>query len=343
MNLSSMKFLLKKISLVLVAVFVGVLIVELTLRLFFPRYYPVIPGAYEYDPDSAFRLRPSTHLLKTTDFQQESISNELGTANFQESFDGYESLIFAVGDSYTQGTGVPADMSYPAQLDFILNRDEQGFYVKKYGVVNLGVAGFGGEQSLVSLRRWGGRLNRPPEVILYLGCDNDFEDDLAFRSGDRHRIVIAGSPSWGSLTRPLRLILEDTHVGLLARAAYRQRARDRMVSEGTAKQQQGSGRKPSVAELETPILEQLRSYAGEHNSVLIVSWSDETDSYSWLKAWAAQQKVAFADWAPKVHSVRSVMPRLTLDNQHSGGHHRGWANQFIAAEFARQIRDPHRR
>ena len=32
------------------------------------------------------------------------------------------------------------------------------------------------------------------------------------------------------------------------------------------------------------------------------------------------------------------MPRLTLDNQHSGGHHRGWTNQFIASEFARQIR-----
>lgn len=143
MNLSSIKLPLKKISLVFVAALVGVLTVELTLRLFFPRYYPIIPAAYEYDPDLAFRLRPNTHLLKTTDFQQESISNGLGTANFQESFDGYESLIFAVGDSYTQGTGVPADMSYPAQLDFILNRDNQGFYVKKYGVVNLGVAGFG--------------------------------------------------------------------------------------------------------------------------------------------------------------------------------------------------------
>jgi hypothetical protein len=74
--------------------------------------------------------------------------------------------------------------------------------------------------------------------------------------------------------------------------------------------------------------------------VLVVSWSEETESYSWLKSWAAQRGVAFADWAPKASSVREAMPGLTLDNQHSGGHHRGWANQLIATEFARQIRAP---
>lgn len=333
MNPSSIKRQLKKISLLLFAALVGFLMVELTLRLFFPQYYPIIPAAYEYDPDVAFRLRPHAHLFTTTDFQQESISNPLGAANFQESFDGYESIVLAVGDSYTQGAGVAADMSYPAQLDFILNRDEQGFYVKKYGVVNLGVAGFGGEQSLINLRRWGARF-KAPAVILYLGCDNDFEDDLAFKSGDRHRIVIAGSPTWGVLATPLRFFLERTHVGLLARASYRQRVRERMVDE--AKKQ--LVRKPPVAELELPVLERIESYAEEHHSLLVMSWSDEGESYRWLKTWAAQRGIAFADWAPKANSVRAAMPGLTLDNQHSGGHHRGWTNQFIASEFARQVR-----
>lgn len=333
MNSLSIKRPLRKISLVLLAVFVGLVIAELALRLFSPRYYPVIPGAYEYDPETAYRLRPDAHLFATTDHQQESVANRLGTANFQQGFDGYEALVFAVGDSYTQGTGLPADMSYPAQLDLILNRDERGFYVKKFGVVNLGVAGFGGEQSLLNLRRWGTRL-RPPSVILYLGCDNDFEDDLAFRSGDRHRIVIAGSPAWGSLTSPLRLVFERTHLGLLARAAYRQRVRDRMVQEATA----GLGRKPSVAESELPVLEQLKAYADEHQSLLVVSWSEETESYSRLKSWAAGRGVAFADWAPQAASVGEALPGLSLDNQHSGGHRRGWVNQLIASEFARHIR-----
>jgi hypothetical protein len=335
MNLSSLKRPLKKISLALFAALAGLFIAESALRLFRPQFYPLIPAAYEYDPETAYRLRPGAHMFATTDHQQESVANRLGAANFQESFDGYEALVFAVGDSYTQGTGLPADMSYPAQLDLMLNRDDEGFYVKRFGVVNLGVAGFGGEQSLLNLQRSATRLG-PPSFILYLGCDNDFEDDLSFRSGDRHRIVIEGSPLWGNLTRPLRLLFEHTHIGLLARATYRQRVRDRMVSEATGQ----SGRKPSAAESELSIFERLKSYAEEHHSVLVVSWSEESASYPWLKSWAVQRGVAFADWAPKAASVREVMPGLSLDNQHSGGHHRGWANQLIASEFARQIRAP---
>jgi hypothetical protein len=333
MTLSRLRSPLKKLSLTVIATLVAVLAVELSLRLFSPRYYPVIPAAYEYDANTAFRLKPNAHLLFTTDFQQESISSPLGSANFQENFDGYDSLVFAVGDSYTEGTGLPADMSYPAQLDLILNEDERGFYVKKFAVVNLGVAGFGGEQSLRNLRAWGTQL-KPLATILYLGCDNDFEDDLAFRSGDRNRLVIAGSPAWGRLTSPLRLFLEKTQIGLLARVSYRQRVRDRLVQEATPQQDP----KPTVAELESPVLEQLKAYAAEHNSKLIVGWSEDGQSYHWLQAWAAQQGIAFADWAPKAAAVRAAMPRLTLDNQHSAGHHRGWTNQIIAREFARQIR-----
>ena len=44
-------------------------------------------------------------------------------------------VILAFGDSMTAGYGVPADMSYPAQLQKIL--DERGY---KYRVVNMGVS-----------------------------------------------------------------------------------------------------------------------------------------------------------------------------------------------------------
>ena len=328
-----MKRLLKKISAVLLATAAGLIVAEVALRLLSPRYYPVIPAAFEYDAELAYRLRPGAHLFATTDHQQESVANASGAANFQEGFEGYESLVFAVGDSYTQGTGLPADASYPAQLDLILNRDAEGFYAKRFGVVNLGVAGFGGEQSLANLGRFGARLGAPA-FILYLGCDNDFEDDAAFRSGDRHRTVVRGNPAWGRLTGPLRFVFERTHLGLLAREVYRGRVRGRLVAEATA----ALGRKPSVAELEAPVLERLKAYADARGSVLVVGWSDESESYAWLKSWAGARAVAFADWAPRAHSVRRVMPKLRLDNQHSGGHHRAWVNQIIAAEFARQMR-----
>jgi hypothetical protein len=332
MNISSIRQSLKKLSLVLLALLVGVLILEIILRQFFPRHYPVNPAAYEHDRELGFRLRPDAHLFRTTDFQHENVSNKLGTANFQETFEDYESLVFAIGDSYTQGTGLPADMSYPAQLDHLLNQDERGFYVKRFGVVNLGVAGFGGEQELLSLRRAAGQL-RPPSVILYLGCDNDFVDDLAFKNGVRHGAVLRGSPVWGRLTTPLRLLLEQTQIGFRLRAALLERRRRQLSEEALGR----AGRDASVAELESSVLERLAAYAKEHGSMLVVSWSDKGKSYDWLKSWADGNGIAFADWAPKADAVRSAVPALPLDNPHSSGHHRGWTNRVIAGEYQRQI------
>ncbi|HEY9283323.1 MAG TPA: hypothetical protein VIP46_07710 [Pyrinomonadaceae bacterium] len=333
MKLSSVKLALKRIALAVAATLVAVVVVELALRRLAPRYYPVIVGSYEYDPELAFRLRPASHLFKTTDHQQESVTNKLGTANFQESFDGYQSLVFAVGDSFTQGTGLPADMAYPAQLDLMLNRDEQGFYAKRVGVVNLGVAGFGGEQALLSLRRWSDALG-PPAVILYMGCDNDFIEDLAFKSGDRHGLELPGSPVWGRAATPMRVLQEHTQIGLRVRNYLLERKLVRLSDAALGR----AGRRVPVAELQRPLLERLAAYARERGALLVVSWSDPTDSYGWLKAWADGNGVAFADWAPKADSVRSAMPALPLDNQHSGGHHRGWTNRLIAEEFLRRMK-----
>ena len=74
-------------------------------------------------------------------------------------------VILAFGDSMTAGYGVPADMSYPAQLQKIL--DERGY---KYRVVNMGVTGDTTRGGL-------GRLSRalgtgPDIVILELGSND---------------------------------------------------------------------------------------------------------------------------------------------------------------------------
>ena len=55
--MSSLRQLSRKIILALLSTVVIVLVVEVTLRLFFPRYNPLIPAAYEYDPD--FRIPAS--------------------------------------------------------------------------------------------------------------------------------------------------------------------------------------------------------------------------------------------------------------------------------------------
>ncbi|NRA00431.1 MAG: hypothetical protein HRU01_28425, partial [Myxococcales bacterium] len=103
----------KKMTLLLLAVTVVLLIAEILLRNFAPIYLVGRLDWYQYDSELAIRLKPSMHSLHLSDHQSEIKTNDLGTVNFQENFDDYDQVIFAAGDSYTEGVGLPADASYP--------------------------------------------------------------------------------------------------------------------------------------------------------------------------------------------------------------------------------------
>ncbi len=301
---------------------------ELILRLVAPVHLVGFPGAYVYDAELGVRAKPGIHALHTTDHQQELRVNRLGTVNFQEDFSGYPARLFALGDSYTQGTGLPADAAYPFQLDLRLNRDDAGRYVKRVAVINLGLAANGGEQSLLILRRFSEKLGRP-DVVLYLGAENDASDDAMFLRGDRHRHLVDGSPRWGAALPVVRWAAE-TELGKRLRLVLNRR------SDG-ASQPAASRTGPSVAERQRSVFERLRMQCRDVNATLVVSWAAAPSaSYDWLKAWAATNDVAFADWWPAVESARAAIPELPLINPHSGGHLRSWVNRLIAEEFARQ-------
>ena len=119
-------------------------------------------------------------------------------------------VILAFGDSMTAGYGVPADSSYPAQLQKIL--DERGY---KYRVVNMGVTGD-------TTRGGVGRLSRalgtgPDIVILELGSNDrsngispkqteDNLDQMIARFQKTHiAVVLAGRSLVGG---------DDVYVGL---------------------------------------------------------------------------------------------------------------------------------
>jgi hypothetical protein len=329
--------MLKKIALSFVSTVISLTIIEIVLRVFCPVYTAAPVSAFQYDPVLGTRLRPNSHILETTDYQQEMKVNSLGTANFQESFDGYRSLVFAVGDSYTEGIGLPSDVSYPAQLDLSLNSGNGGDYAKNYGVVNLGVAGYGGEQNLIRLQEYSKSLGKPA-YILYLGCDNDYEDDQLFASGYRHKHFVDGSPTWGWFARPLEWLTGDLQIGLRLKLIIAQLRQSSISENGNGAVQANA---PSPAEREAPVLEKLKAFAKENNSVLIVSWFDTGASYDWLKGWASRNQILFADWEPRFDSVRNAIPGIPEENPHSGGHHRGWVNRVIADEYGRIIMSKH--
>lgn len=312
-------------------------VAECGLRAAAPIHLTSIQSAYQYDDELGYRLAPGVQRLLLTDHLQEVHTNRLGTVNYQESFDGYGALAFALGDSFTQGTGLPADASYPLQLDLLLNRDERGLYQKRLGIVNLGLAAFGGRQSLISLERYAEQLGRP-RYILYLGSDNDWDDDVLFESGYRHRHIVEGSPVYGRWVRPLLWLgrLELVKRGKLALAGLQ---RGRLVAAADRSQRSDTGRAVSVAEREWPVIEEMQRLGREWDATLIVSWANAPgSSYSWLRDKAAEAGIPFADWEPRVASVQQAMPELPFANPHSGGHWRSWANGEIARSFADAIR-----
>ena len=334
-----MKSILSRIGLYFTVLSISLLATETVLRAFFPIYTVSPIEAYQYDPEIGVRLKPDVHVFRRLDYQEETLSNKIGTVNFQESFKDYNQLIFAVGDSFTQGTGLPADASYPSQLDLILNM-RNGAYIKKYAVVNLGQGSFGGEQSILMLTRHTHILGRP-NYILYLGCDNDYNDDLLFRNGLRHGYIVDGSPYWGVWSKPLRWIANETEIGKRIKLVFGIVKRSLIPKTIARTHRLDRGISPSVAELEEPMLQKLLAVSKELGATLIVGWIDSpkelTGSYEWLKVWARDHNVSFADWYPLVKSVQNAIPNLPLKNQHSGRHFRTWANQLIAQAYAKHI------
>lgn len=312
-------------------VLVLLLAAELALRTFFPVYPVGDPAVFEYDEELGYVLKQEQHRFKTTDYQSETVTNRLGTANFQETFSPALPTIFAVGDSYTKGSGVPADASYPFQLDLLLNSSP--LYQPRFNVVNLGVPGYSGRQNVLRLTRYIEEIGTP-DYILYMGSDNDAEEDLLFERGARHTHLVDGSPKWGVLVGPLQWLTTDLQLGLRLKLGI---ARLRQAWPGFAAANAAAGGATPVAQLQQGNLEHLAGMAQRDGIALIVTWSNSGASYDWLRSWTRGKAVRFADWRVHTEAVRRLKNRLPLANAHQGRHHRTWVNAMIARAFALEI------
>lgn len=310
-------------------------LVECGLRTVAPLHLTGIQTAYRYDEDAGYVLRSGVDLRQSTDHLQEIHTNALGTVNYEETFDGYDQLVFAVGDSFTQGTGLSPDASYPFQLGLTLNRGPDGAYSKRYGIVNLGVAATGTDQALILLKRYMEQIGKP-DIVLFFGCENDAEDDTLFRSGYRHGHLVEGNPKYGLLT-PVLITLNRLEIVKRLKIVVSSIRRGG-VAPGT---QTGTKGGVSVAERTWPGIEAIIATAHEAGAEVVVSWTHgESESYGWLQAKATEAGVSFADWYPAVASMTARTPSLPAANPHSGQHWRPWVNRIIADAFADQIRAP---
>jgi len=314
------------------SVVVALVVCELFLRIFMPLHLSGYIGAYQYDDELAAVPKKSLYFVKTKDYQEEFRTNHFGTVNFQEDFSQYEHLIFAIGDSYTQGTGLPSDASYPAQLDFLMNMKE-GNYKQIYGIVNLGLAAYGPEQEFIALKRYVAQLGKPKAVLL-LGCSNDYSDDMRFRSGAIFMNPIDGSPHYGPFLHAVMWFLYDLEIGKRVRLAIR----DVWTKRNIDNPSKTDGNSSLTIKNVLPVYDRIKEYLDQNEMQLIVSWSTDGADYEELQKWAATNHILFADWRPAVNSVLSKVPELPTENNHSGGHHRVWVNNLIAQAYLDKIK-----
>ena len=320
-----------RLAAVTFSVVVALALAELALRAFAPIYTVGIQKSYEYDSVLGVRLKPGFHATRMTDHLEEITTNKLGVIDFRENYVGYPELAFALGDSYTQGTGLPTDMSYPAQLDQIVNRAADGRYERRVAVLNLGLGSYGGEQSLLVLQRFTKSVGKPA-WCLYAGSDNDYDDDLLFKRGGRHRQLVRGTPRWKGFAEALGAV-SNLQLVLRLKIPLAQRRLDAIRADAASGEE--SPAQISIAEREWPVIERIVSACAAAGGRTIVTWIPPGNmvSYDWAKRKSAERGIPFNDWYPRVASAIAAIPQLPEDNPHSGGHHRGWVAAQVAAGF----------
>ena len=337
----------QKVAIVTLSIVLALVLSELALRTFAPIHLAGYVGVYQYDEELGVSTAPNINYLRLTDHLQEFVTNSQGTANYSDDFSGFEKVVFAIGDSFTQGTGVSPDASYPFQLDLALNA-RNGAYEKNFAVVNLGLGSYGMMQEIIAAKRFAG-LIRKPDVVLQLGYGNDLEDDILFASGYRHTHLVQGNPRWFGLGGELGWISERIEIVKrikLAIASFRRtQIRDASGQTSVAAPSDGAAAATLASRMEAHYRE-LKALSDGWGAKLIVSWAMCDDpiggegSYAWLKQWSADNGVSFADWCGTATAILAAQPGLTMSNPHSSRHYRPWVNRIVAEAFAAQIQDP---
>ena len=196
-----MKKLSTNLVLILVSLLVGVLLVEVTLRLFFPKYQYAAESQFDQDPKRIwarkahsryFRTHPDTgikHLVSHNnlalrqhrDFNQEDLNTAVNVGFF--------------GDSSMENLRMSSQFSFTEPLDYLLNLGPL-----KFNTLNFGVDGYGTDQSFLYYQE--SPLSKELDYVFYIFSNNDirniFENNIFVTNeeGFLVRNPIYDSPWW---------------------------------------------------------------------------------------------------------------------------------------------------
>jgi len=133
-------------------------------------HFSVRPPIYRPDPELGYALRPGARLVwRTREFVERDAINGDGFRDESTPATDGDTLVLAVGDSFTFGSGVQMRESYPKVLQRLLR--DAGRSVR---VINAGVPGYGMDQTFKLVSHHGAAL-RPDLVLVGVQCSDVFD------------------------------------------------------------------------------------------------------------------------------------------------------------------------
>jgi len=190
-----MKHRLINISCLIVAIFIGLGIIEIYLRIFNPQ--PIRPAMFRIDPVYGMRMIPGlSGYIKEKEYYHTFRLNSLGFRDEEPSLVNEPGTyrIIGLGDSMMWGAGVRQDETYLEQLETMLNKKETSTC---YQVYNFGVTSWGTAQELACFKQQAIGY-KPDLVILQYYKGNDLQDNVYTR---RFRLDAQGNLIYGNYGR----------------------------------------------------------------------------------------------------------------------------------------------
>ncbi|MBD1144021.1 SGNH/GDSL hydrolase family protein [Pelagibacterales bacterium SAG-MED33] len=317
-----------------ITLFFFVFLAEISLRVFYPLNLTGDISNYEYDENLGIKLKDNLNSVYITDHRQEVITNKKGTLNYESEFSNYDNLIITIGDSNTQGVGVPFDSSYPFVLYTQLNSEDK----ESWGVVNMALAAYGTKQAIL-VYKIKYKIFMKPKFVTYLADKNDYMGDLFFDKGYKHMHLVKNSPRFFGYAEILGYVSQK--IELIKRIKY-------ILSETKLSQNynkvEENFEKVFLNNYAKKLLE-FNNYLRNNQISFIFAWNslDEnknnvcSSEYNFVKNWAKQNNIIFADWCPNFKKIANLSNAIPVINDHSSSHARPWINRIIAQSFRDKI------
>lgn len=200
-NSLSLKNVTLSFVLLIASLLVSLLIIETSLRLFFPKYEYAAESDFDRNTTRLWSRRAYSHqifkhpdtgnahsvyynslaLRQHREFDRQAIKSAINVAFF--------------GDSFTENLRLPSQYSFTEPLDYLLNVNRASF-----NVFNLGVDGYGTDQAYLYYRDF--EYSQEVDYVFYIFCVNDirniFENNLFSinESGELIQNEAYASPWW---------------------------------------------------------------------------------------------------------------------------------------------------